>query len=76
MILIMLSQGTHQDVAGNDGLACLEFTYDKEMPEENDWIEVIGVIDIENPSTGEFYPVIRAKSVTIKSERGLEFVGN
>jgi len=60
---------------GSDGSAGFEFLYDGVPPQENDWIEVIGTV--EKMTIGESeYIVLRAGSVTVKEERGAEFVSN
>ena len=59
---------------GDDGMAGFEFNYDGEMPAENDWIEVEGTLYVK--STGPVSNEIRiiASKLTIKEERGEEFV--
>ncbi len=59
---------------GNDGLAGLDFRYDKEYPEVLSWVEVIGVIETED-CFGSKIPVIHAATVTEKEE-GTTFVTN
>lgn len=59
---------------GNDGSMCgFEFTYDGEMPKDNDWIKVIGVLDSYEEDGAE-YLTIRATSVEVMDERGAETV--
>lgn len=59
---------------GNDGSMCgFEFTWNGEMPEENDWIEVTGVLD-KYDLDGQTYLTLKAQSVTEMSERGEENV--
>ena len=59
---------------GNDGLAGLDFRYDKEYPEVLTWVEVVGVIEVEARFDGQI-PVIHAVTVTPKPE-GTTFVTN
>ena len=47
----------------------LEFSYDKNLPKENDWIKVIGKLSENDGSL-----IIKAKSVEILKDRGLEKV--
>lgn len=59
---------------GNDGSMCgFEFSYDGEMPQDNDWIEVIGTLD-KYEEEGNTYLTLRAESVTVRDERGSETV--
>ena len=59
---------------GNDGSMCgFEFTWDGEMPQDNDWIEVTGVLG-EYEMEGLNYLTLKASSVTVKTERGAENV--
>jgi len=52
-----------------------EFTYKGDMPKDNDWIEVVGVLQ-SRVSHGNTILAIDADSVTVLSERGAETVGN
>ncbi len=57
---------------GNDGSMCgFEFTWDGDMPSDNDWIEVTGVLD-KYDLEGQTYLTLRAQSVNVKAERGAE----
>ncbi len=59
---------------GNDGSMCgFEFTWGGEMPENGDWIEVIGTLD-EYEQNGVAYLTLRAKSVRKLDVRGAENV--
>ncbi len=59
---------------GNDGSMCgFEFSWNGEMPEENDWIEVIGTLD-KYDLEGQTYLTLKAQSVTEMSDRGAENV--
>lgn len=49
------------------------FEYDGHMPEENDWIEVEGILEVYEVN-GKDNLSINAKSVTIKDERGREII--
>lgn len=61
---------------GNDGDMCgFEFTTDGEYPKENDWIEVIGTLEVYEEN-GQPYRTLSDSKVTVKQERGLETVGN
>lgn len=59
---------------GNDGSMCgFEFTWDGEMPQDTDWIEVVGTLgkyDLE----GQIYLTLKASSVTKLAVRGAENV--
>jgi uncharacterized membrane protein YcgQ (UPF0703/DUF1980 family) len=60
---------------GDDGFYSIEFTFDDVNFVEDDWIEVIGVLDKYMYMQGGIeYIVLRALSVEKKKERGIEFV--
>ncbi len=61
---------------GNDGNMCgFEFTYNGDMPEDGDWIEVVGTL--RQYMEGQLaYLTLDAISVTVKEERGAEEVKN
>lgn len=59
---------------GNDGLAGLDIRYDEDYPEENTWVEIIGVVGTDNVYDSEI-PVIQVYSINIK-EKGTVFVTN
>ena len=59
---------------GNDGLAGLDIRYDEDYPEENTWVEVIGVVGTDT-TYGSKIPAIQVSSMTIKEE-GTTFVTN
>ena len=62
---------------GNDGMAGIEFYYDDEdMPKENEWVQVVGTIELSKKMEGDEYPVLKATDLIIKEERGAEFVSN
>ncbi len=61
---------------GNDGLAGFEFIWDGDMPKENQWLEVVGVLDLIKEEDGLEYPVLRLNKLEVKQERGKEFVPN
>jgi uncharacterized membrane protein YcgQ (UPF0703/DUF1980 family) len=61
---------------GNDGVAGFTFTYDKAFPKQDDWISVTGIVRLETYEDGYINVVLDATDVTIKDERGLEFVQN
>jgi putative membrane protein len=50
-----------------------EFTWDGEMPSDNDWIEVVGTLN-KYDLDGQTYLTLKASSVTVKTERGAESV--
>ena len=59
---------------GNDGAMCgFEFTTSGEIPTENDWIEVTGVLT-SYEQDGVLYLMLKDSTVEIKQERGLEVV--
>ncbi len=61
--------------AGGSSLG-LEFTTDDgKMPEENDWIEVIGTLD-RYMEGDQYYYTLNHAVYTVKEERGLETVLN
>ncbi len=58
----------------NDGSMCgFEFTTSDTIPQENDWIEVIGTLE-SYEENGYTYLTLRDAEVTIKAERGQEVV--
>lgn len=59
---------------GNDGLAGLDIRYDEDYPEEDTWVEVIGVIGTDT-MYGDKIPAIQVSSMTVK-EKGTTFVTN
>lgn len=59
---------------GSDGLAGLDIRYDENYPEENLWVEVIGVVGTDT-MYGSQIPAIQVSSMTIK-EKGTTFVTN
>lgn len=59
---------------GNDGSMCgFEFTWNGEIPKDNDWIEVVGSLGSYDED-GWTYLTLDAKSVTVMDERGAETV--
>lgn len=59
---------------GNDGSMCgFEFTWDADMPKDDDWIEVVGILR-SYEDDGWTYLTLDSKSVTIMEERGAESV--
>lgn len=59
---------------GNDGLAGLDISYNKDYPEEGKWVEVVGVVTKEK-SYGGYIPVLQIASMT-ETEEGTSFVTN
>ncbi len=61
---------------GNDGSMCgFEFIWDGEMPKENDWIRVTGVLEEYSEGTSKYLHLICSK-LEILDVRGAEVVGN
>ena len=59
---------------GNDGSMCgFEFTYNGDMPEDNDWIEVIGTLRTYDED-GRTFLTLDAVKVTVMAKRGAETV--
>ncbi|MDF2653991.1 MAG: hypothetical protein K0R19_465, partial [Bacillota bacterium] len=59
---------------GNDGSMCgFEFTWSGDLPQNNDWIEVIGSLRTYEED-GWTYLTLDASSVTVMKERGAENV--
>jgi len=52
-----------------------EFTYNGDMPQNNDWIEVVGILR-PHDENGESSLVIEASSVTVLDKRGAETIKN
>ncbi|MCL1905414.1 MAG: hypothetical protein FWG06_00220 [Clostridiales bacterium] len=50
-----------------------EFMYDGERPEPNDWIEVVGTIEMVDFTYGQ-YVALRLSKLTVMDERGQELV--
>jgi uncharacterized membrane protein YcgQ (UPF0703/DUF1980 family) len=61
---------------GNDGVAGFVFTYDGTFPAKDDWIAVTGTVRLETYDDGYINVVLDATDVTVKDERGAEFVKN
>lgn len=59
---------------GSDGLAGLDIRYDEDYPEEDTWVEVIGVVGTDTMGERKI-PAIQISSMTIK-EKGTTFVTN
>ena len=57
-----------------DGLAGVDIRYNGEYPEENTWVEVVGVVR-EDTVLGEVIPAIEVTSIE-KTETGTTFVTN
>ncbi|MBR0598285.1 hypothetical protein [Sinanaerobacter chloroacetimidivorans] len=56
-----------------DSLAGFEFYWDGDLPEENDWIEVVGTLEWLEED-GIEYLCLNLSSLTVMEERGLETV--
>lgn len=59
---------------GSDGLAGLDIRFDEDYPEEDTWVEVIGVVGTDTMYGSEI-PAIQVSSMSIK-EKGTTFVTN
>ena len=59
---------------GDDGFAGFIIEYDGEVPPENEWVGIVGMLEVRTPPQGRPYPVIVVEELTIKEIRGLEFV--
>ncbi|MCL2355106.1 MAG: hypothetical protein FWC68_04475 [Oscillospiraceae bacterium] len=62
------------DCCGVDGLVGFLIEYEGEMPNEDEWIEVVGVLEARTTNQRQMYTVIRVEEITVKDVRGLEFV--
>jgi uncharacterized membrane protein YcgQ (UPF0703/DUF1980 family) len=60
---------------GNDGTAGFEVLYDKDTPNVNDWVEVVGKIEMVEEDGNEFIAV-RLSEIKVLDVRGQEFVSN
>lgn len=58
---------------GDDGITGLSYIWGQDVPAENDWIKVTGVLSVRVEGE-QIYLVIEADEVEVKEERGLEFV--
>jgi len=58
---------------GDDGLAGLEIIYSDNIPVDNEWVEVIGKIELEE-YMGTTLPILRLSSMEVKEEKGVTFV--
>lgn len=58
---------------GTDGNAGFEVIWDKEYPNNDDWVEAVGVLE-EYDYNGMKYLRISLTSLTVKTERGAEYV--
>lgn len=58
---------------GDDGETGLSYIWDGDVPKENDWLKVTGVLS-SRFDQGDLYLVIEADDVEVLEERGLEFV--
>lgn len=60
---------------GYDSNAGFEVAWDGEYPEENDWVEAIGVLEMYEEN-GYEYLRLQLTSLTVLDERGEEYVSN
>jgi len=58
---------------GDDGITGLSYIWDGDVPAENEWIKVTGVLSVRVEGE-QIYLVIEADEVEVMEERGLEFV--
>ena len=58
---------------GDDGITGLSYIWDGDVPAENEWIKVSGVLSVRVEGE-QIYLVIEADEVEVMEERGLEFV--
>jgi uncharacterized membrane protein YcgQ (UPF0703/DUF1980 family) len=58
---------------GNDGSAGFEVAWDSPYPQEDDWVEAVGVLDSYDEE-GYPYLYLALSSLVVKEERGSEFV--
>jgi uncharacterized membrane protein YcgQ (UPF0703/DUF1980 family) len=62
---------------GNDGKVSFTLEYDGDAkPKTNDWIAVEGIIKVNTLKNGNKRVVISVTNLTVKDERGAEFVQN
>lgn len=60
---------------GYDSNAGFEVAWDGECPEENDWVEAVGVLEMYEEN-GYEYLRLQLTSLTVLDERGEEYVSN
>ena len=60
---------------GDDGIVGFEFFWDGECPKADDWLKITGIIEIVKEN-GDEYLRIKANTLEVLEERGLEFVNN
>jgi uncharacterized membrane protein YcgQ (UPF0703/DUF1980 family) len=58
---------------GNDGSAGFEVAWDRPYPQEDEWVEAVGVLDSYDED-GYPYLYLDLASLVVKEERGKEFV--
>ena len=58
---------------GNDGVAGFEVIWDGDYPKQDDWVEVIGILE-EYEENGSQILRIRLTSLSVLEERGAEYV--
>ena len=58
---------------GLDGVVGFEIIWDGEYPNDNDWVEVIGILEEYEYQDMKFL-YLAVSSLTVKTERGSEFV--
>lgn len=59
---------------GYDGEAGFEVLWDGGWPQEDDWVAVTGVLSKVEIGDGGYYLVLELNSLTVKEERGAEYV--
>jgi len=60
---------------GYDSNAGFEVVWDGDYPEENDWVEAVGVLEIYEED-GDEYLQLQLTALTVLDERGEEYVSN
>lgn len=58
---------------GDDGNVGFEIVWDGDLPDKNDWVEVIGILE-EYKENGWLYLRLRVSSLTVLETRGEEYV--
>lgn len=59
---------------GDDGITGFSYIWAGDAPAEDEWIRVTGVLSLRT-NGDQIYMVLEAEDVEIKTERGLEFIG-
>ena len=59
---------------GNDGTAGFEILWDGDIPEQESWVEVEGVLQSYEDADGNKFLQLKVNSLNVLKERGKEFV--